>query len=502
MRCMDMNSEKRIVVWLLGKAILLLLVSLLGTAIVLADETAAQAAELTETVKISSKKDPQGLTNLTDKNMATRYICAGGTSITIESDEPIAQVYLMIDRPVSGYLLSYGGTTYRCGENGFLHDYILLAEPTNRLNITFVDEKTAVCELHLFSQGETPEWVQKWQKPYEDADMLVLPTHADDEHLWFGGTMPYYGGELGYKVQVAYMTNHWGERYRPHELLNGLWKVGITAYPIISDFPDAYVDSLANAEAFYDRETILKWQVELLRRFKPEVVIAHDLEGEYGHGAHKLNASTILEAAPLAAEEKAFPELAKRYGIWELPKLYLHLYPENTVVMNWSIPLERFDGKTGFEMAVEGYGEHVSQHVYYFAVKESGKYDCRQFGLAYTTVGLDQAETPDFFQNVSAFSDEVNEETEQEESIQEQEQSTAASQESETENSENTQQSGIDESAVESVAETPEEEQDAEISESKDKKTKGLYLPIIVGAVVIVVAVVVMQLGRSKRKIR
>ena len=38
---------------------------------------------------------------------------------------------------------------------------------------------------------------------YEDADMLLLPTHADDEHLWFGGTMPYYAGELGYKVQVG-----------------------------------------------------------------------------------------------------------------------------------------------------------------------------------------------------------------------------------------------------------------------------------------------------------
>ncbi|MBQ9938516.1 MAG: PIG-L family deacetylase [Oscillospiraceae bacterium] len=463
--------------------------------VALADET---AAELTDSAVISSQKDPEGLANLTDKNISSRYFCAAGTDVTIETEEKVSQLYMVIDKPVSGYKVSSGGITKEYGKNGFLHEYILLEAPSDKIEITFTAEKTVVCEIYLFSDGETPDWVQKWQPPYEDADMLVLPTHADDEHLWFGGTMPYYGGELGYKVQVAYMTNHWGERYRPHELLNGLWKVGITAYPVISDFPDAYVDNLANAEAFYKRDKIMEWQIMLLRRFKPEVVVAHDLDGEYGHGAHILNASTILEAAPLSADETVYPELAAEYGLWQLPKLYLHLYPENAVVMDWRVPLENFGGKTALEMAAEGYAEHLSQQQYWFEVKDAGKYNCSKFGLAYTTVGADAAETPDFFENIAAFSDEKEEaaessgESERESSVDD----TSAESSAESEAEESSVQSSREESISESSSEAENEDQPKE-----EGNRKGLNTVIIIGVAAVVAAAVVIQLRKDSSKV-
>ena len=231
------------------------------------------------------------------------------------------------------------------------------------------------------------------------ADLLVLPTHADDEHLWFGGALPWYAGEKGYAVQVAYMTNHWGEPYRPHELLDGLWTVGIKNYPVISDFPDLYASkaSLESAIQVYGEDTVTAWQVQLLRRFTPEVVVAHDINGEYGHGAHQLNARTLLAALDLAADPARYPDIP--YGPWQVQKAYLHLWPENTITMEWSqMPLAAFGGRTALEMAQAGFSCHASQTAY-FSVKESGSNDCRQFGLAYTTVGQD-VQKNDFFENV------------------------------------------------------------------------------------------------------
>ena len=469
------------------RAAALLLAMLLLAGIMLMPEAAyadESAKELTRGAKITSVDDPEGLANLTDGKTATRYICAAGTRVKVECEEPVSQIYIIIDRPVDGYQLKYNGKTLQCGQNGFLHEYIALEEPAKELEFTFTAEKTSVCELYLFGAGDAPEWVQKWTLPYDDADILVMPTHADDEHLWFGGTMPYYGGELGYKVQVAYMTNHWGERYRPHELLNGLWKVGITAYPVISDFVDAYSETLKDAENFYGREKILEWQVMLLRRFKPEVVVGHDLEGEYGHGAHRLNASTLLEAAPLAADASSFPESVEKYGTWELPKLYLHLYPENQIVMDWSMSLERFGGKTALEMAKEGYLEHVSQQAYWFEVKDTGKYACTRFGLAYTTVGEDDAEKHDFLQNITHFSDEYDIIEESEESME-----TSAEE-----------QSSPEESVQEEPEEPPAEQSTEEKPEKSGKNGASPLVILLTGAVVLVIVAALMLQIHFDRK--
>ena len=96
-----------------------------------------------------------------------------------------------------------------------------------------------MCIRDSLGAGETPSWVQQWNPPLEKADMLLASTHADDELLWFGGAMPVYAGQFGKKVQVSYLIRHgYG---RTHELLDGLWTVGITNYPILSDFGDKYL---------------------------------------------------------------------------------------------------------------------------------------------------------------------------------------------------------------------------------------------------------------------
>ena len=206
-------------------------------------------------------------------------------------------------------------------------------------------------KIYVFGEGEVPQWVQQWEPHCEKADLLLCSTHADDEHLWFGGTMPYYGGQLGKEVQVVYLMHHVTQRN--HELLDGLWTVGITNYPVIAPFEDQWAGSLQEAEVIYDRDQVQAFQTEMIRRFKPDVVVGHDLKGEYGHGAHVLNAVTLQIAVENSGDETFCPDSAEEYGTWTVQKCYLHLYDrggEAEIIMDWEQPLSRFDGKTGFQI--------------------------------------------------------------------------------------------------------------------------------------------------------
>jgi hypothetical protein len=101
-----------------------------------------------------------------------------------------------------------------------------------------------------------------------------------------------------------------------------------------------------------------------------------------------LNAHALLAAAGLAADSEYHPGSAERYGVWDTPKLYLHLYRGNAITMDWSRPLSRFGGATAYEMAVAGFDSHRSQHRWAFRVPRTGPRG-HLFGLARSLVGED-----------------------------------------------------------------------------------------------------------------
>lgn len=337
--------------------------------------------------------------NIKDNNYLTKVKLISPQNITITSDTEFAHIYVIWDKPPKNWGLKTSSGIITCGKNGFLHEYIHLDNPEKKVTLITNEENNYLCDVYTFSENELPDWVQIWESSYLDADMLLFPTHADDELLYFGGILPTYAREKGYKVQVAYLTAHVTESYRYHELLNGLWTAGIKAYPIISDFPDMYADSLETAKKLYNEEDIINFQVEQIRRFKPEVVIGHDLNGEYGHGVHMLNAECLLKALSLTENFEKHQESAIKYGTYKVQKCYLHLFPENQIVIDTSVPLTNFNDKTALEIATEAFSKHKSQQKY-FSVKASGKYDLRKFGLAYTNVG-DDIDKDDLFENVS-----------------------------------------------------------------------------------------------------
>ena len=334
--------------------------------------------------------------------------------LSVTADKPVRQLYFQFEHPCEWMLTLPDGTVFHRGENGFIHDYVDLGQSVSDFTVD-VSQGTVVTGIFGFTEGETPDWVQKWLPPCDTADLLVLPTHADDEFLWFGGALPYYAGELGYNVQVVYLTNHSLQTFREHERLNGLWTVRVRHYPIVCErFIDSWMTKrYEGAIEKFGWENVLAFQVEMLRRFRPKVIIGHDIKGEYGHGTHVLNAETLLKALELTSDPKAYPDSAEKYGVYTVQKCYLHLWEENRITVRWEdMKLSRFDGKSAMRMADEGYACHQSQREFY-SDPSAGSYDCRLFGLAYTTVGYDTPQRNDMFEHVNMSAHDQNIEGEQ-----------------------------------------------------------------------------------------
>jgi len=373
------------------------------------DELIHEANDLTESL-IVTLSTGRSSASLLDRDYNTRLNLRDGVSINIIAPEAIHSLYVIWGLPPGEWTVSGASNVsddsnasgedsetgvqisepiiQTFGADGFIHEYVTLDHPAGELTISLPQGGATICDIYAFSGGSPPDWVQVWDLPHDKADILILPTHADDEHLFFVGILPYYGGEMGYNVQVAYLTNHWREPPRPHELLNGLWTVGIRNYPVISEFRDIYADTLIAARSRYNFDRMVDYQVELLRRFKPSVVVGHDLNGEYGHGVHMLGAHALLTAADKSADSGYHIDSYEKYGVWDIPKLYLHLHRENAVNLDWNIPRVNFGGATAYEMAVAGYDCHISQHRWDFSVPRTGPRGHR-FGLVRSLVGED-----------------------------------------------------------------------------------------------------------------
>lgn len=268
-----------------------------------------------------------------------------------------------------------------------------------RIRATSPDPFMCVNEIHVLSRGEVPDDVQRWRPFTGKADLMVLVAHPDDELLYMGGVIPYYGGQLQKKVIVCYISKQ--PASRKSELLDGLWTCGIREYPEMpgSKFPDKYTNTLKDGLNAWNREKLLGHVVGLLRKYQPDVVVTHDLKGEYGHGAHRACAYALTECVTAAADPTVDPATAELYGSWQVKKLYLHLYKENEVVMDWRQPLSAFDGQTAFDIACAAFKRHRTQQSGKYQVRDSGHDDNRRFGLYYTAVGPDEQKN-DLFEHI------------------------------------------------------------------------------------------------------
>lgn len=359
-------------------------------------------------------------TSLFDGDLEGTVSYYSGAWFSLSHEDGIGSLYLTFGKEYPSMTLTDNDT----GEempvrvNGILHKYIdvtsLFGHTVHSVKVKFDSGSACLIELQVFTPGEVPAWVQKWEEPAEgEADLLLLSAHGDDEQLFFAGLIPYYAGQMNYQVQVVYFTDHRNiTQTRMHEMLNGLWAVGLRTYPVFGSQPDIKTKDLESIQAQYaarnySRQRMLDFVAEQIYRFRPLVVVTHDVNGEYGHGMHMLCADLVKEAVNLIGEGGAYPEFIEQYGDWDVQKTYLHLYEENPIVMDYDKPLDAFDGKTAYEVSRDlGFPEHKSQYsdfawFYEGASKASEveKYSPCNYGLYRSTVGADVKKN-DMFENV------------------------------------------------------------------------------------------------------
>lgn len=355
--------------------------------------TEPEAQEITEDIGIyCGSYDITG--TMTDGSHYTKHVVAPSTPLRITSEIPFSALYIEWDTTPGTYELTWGGGSLTCGIHGFLHEYIELPEAVQEVTFVFpTQDSHTICNAALYSEGSAPKDVQVWLPPCEEADILLFPTHSDDDVLFFGPLISYYAIEQQLAVQTAFMVDHGWEFERGHERLNGLWEMGVRHYPILGSAPDTGDKNFDFGMIYYANSNILQWQIEQIRRFRPLVVVGHDFEGEYGNAGHKVNAYYLAQAIEAAADPEMSPESADIWGTWDTPKFYVHLYPENEWYFDVNTPLTSDPvGRTPFEIAQDAFAYHVSQHTGSLRMHQEDdqrEWDCRPFGLYRSLVGPD-----------------------------------------------------------------------------------------------------------------
>jgi len=411
--------------------LILLLSPMLPVSASAADSRAEKAIDISGTELVTDYGGISKIHQLFDKFETVFYVRNG--YVTLEYEEGIGSLYVMFHQRENPLTLTDNATgiSLPVGDDLFLHDYIDLTKlfgtaPTS-VTVDFGENTTLLTELCVFTPGVVPDYVQQWNSPAENrTDLLLLSAHGDDDQIFFAGILPYYSAELGCEVQVIFLTDHQNSQpIRIHEMLNGLWAAGVDTYPVFGDFNDFRGPAL-NLEVAYQtyhnqgrsREELLGFVVQQLRRFKPLVVVTHDFNGEYGHPQHMVCADLMKDAITVSNDASQYPELAQMYGLWDVPKTYIHLYEENPVYIDVDQPLESFDGMSAFHVSKDiAFPCHKSQHkrtahlIKPYETAAEMRYSPCHYGLYRSTVGKDVA-CNDFFENLLTYDQQAQKEEE------------------------------------------------------------------------------------------
>ena len=353
-----------------------------------------EAADVARSCTITASANKKYISRMLNPDHQKYWPCTQGDSLEIQA--PAGTL-------VQGVMISFLGEvpqlTVRSGDriiaaysDCFISNYIPFSEPVSRFSIDIrqCGDKARINHLYVLSEGTLPDWVQRWKLLEEPADLMVVATHPDDELLWFGGLLPTYAGAYEKKIQLVYMVGN--NPYRRNELLNGLWTCGVQYYPEIGAFPDKCGRTVKSCLSLWGENEPRQYITEMLRKHRPSVVVTQDINGEYGHAHHRVTVQAVIDAATgLSANGAWDADSAARYGLWQPHKLYLHLWPEGQLTFDWRQPLDAFHGKTSLEIARKAFKQHTSQQKGKYHILDSGRLDCRLFGLYWSDVGPDKA---------------------------------------------------------------------------------------------------------------
>lgn len=263
---------------------------------------------------------------------------------------------------------------------------------------TLTEGAQAICEIRVYSPGELPADIQRWQQQYTKCDMMLVAAYPGDEFVTFGGLLPYYALERDANVQVVYMTS--ASREQKAEALDAMWSMGMAYYPVFMDMSAGSADSLEDClDRWGGKDALIGAMVEQIRRYQPDVIVSHAMDGEGGDYRRALTAMLMQYAIDAAADPEQHRDSSDVYGAWKVKKLYLHLEGGGAIDFDWNIGYDSLGGMSPLAAAQSAFAHYDSLSGDY-AVTDGGEYDNSLYGLAFTAVGED-ARHDDFFENIT-----------------------------------------------------------------------------------------------------
>lgn len=183
------------------------------------------------------------------------------------------------------------------------------------------------------SQGLHPgELKQVFKKLRTDVRVLYLAAHPDDENTRL---ISWLVNERGYRTGYLSLTRGDGGQnligaeqgielgaIRTRELIAARSVDGAEQF-FTRAFDFGYSKSPDETFQKWKREEILRDVVQVIRQFKPHVIITRfATDGSGGHGHHTASAMLAEEAFGIAANPERFPESAALYGTWQVKRLF------------------------------------------------------------------------------------------------------------------------------------------------------------------------------------
>lgn len=270
------------------------------------------------------------------------------------------------------------------------------------------DGLTNAEEYFLGSDPQTNQFGYAWNPQPRKAGLLVVAAHPDDEGIFFGGTLPYYSQVA--QIPVAFVSMTSGDygiapSIRENQLRQAAWAYGLRNQPLLPRFRNeasATVDDVwdwwANAaldgnDSAAGRLRASYYVAGVIRRYRPEVIVTHGANGEYGHHDHIATSQAVANAWSIAADPAVEID-----GLppWQAKKLYLHEWGTNRLFHDyWETPYDALGGLTPRKVAHNGLQYHFNLSTVstvYLTGEVAPDWDAHPselWGLYATTVGKD-----------------------------------------------------------------------------------------------------------------
>ncbi len=265
-----------------------------------------------------------------------------------------------------------------------------------RMTVRATGTEAGITEARVYAQGRVPDMVQSWQAAGDKVDMMVIAAHPGDEFLFFGGAIPQAVLE-GKNVLVVYVADCGFERFA--EAMDGLAAVGVTMQPVCLGLKNGTPDDYDEAVEMWGLETCYEAMVDVIRRYKPDVLLTHDVEGENGDEQHKLTSFTLRRALLLATDPETYPDSAQEYGVWDVKKAYIHRYEGNVLAFDPDAPVDEWEGWTLREMTELAFSKYLIVGDD-FDLEDGEEYSPYSYGIVRSSIEADDVEKTAFFENI------------------------------------------------------------------------------------------------------